>query len=51
MALSAREWAAGSRKVQQIAALGSGMDGKGCWVENVFVDRLSRSLKYDEVYF
>jgi putative transposase len=26
------------------------MDGKGRWVDNVFVERLWRSLKYDEVY-
>lgn len=26
------------------------MDGKGCWVDNVFVERLWRSLKYEEVY-
>lgn len=27
-----------------------GMDGKGCWVDNVFVERLWPSLKYGEVY-
>ena len=26
------------------------MDGKGPWVDNVFVERLWRSLKYEEVY-
>ena len=26
------------------------MDGQGCWVDNVFVERLWRSLKYEEVY-
>ncbi len=26
------------------------MDGKGRWVDNVFVERLWRSLKYKEVY-
>lgn len=26
------------------------MDGKGCWVDNVFIERLWRSLKYEEVY-
>jgi putative transposase len=26
------------------------MDGKGRWVDNVFVERLWRSLKYEEVY-
>ena len=26
------------------------MDGKGCWVDNVFIERLWRSVKYEEVY-
>lgn len=26
------------------------MDDKGYWVDNVFVERLWRSLKYEEVY-
>ena len=26
------------------------MDGKGQWVDNVFVERLWRSVKYEEVY-
>jgi len=26
------------------------MDGKGCWVDNVFIERLWRSLKYDDIY-
>lgn len=26
------------------------MDGKGCWVDNVFIERFWRSLKYEEVY-
>ena len=26
------------------------MDGKGRWLDNVFVERLWRSLKYEEVY-
>lgn len=26
------------------------MDGKGCWMDNVFVERLWRSLKYECVY-
>jgi putative transposase len=38
-----------------IAALGRAgaqisMDGKGCWRDNVFVERLWRSVKYEEVY-
>ncbi len=27
-----------------------GMDGKGCWRDNIFVERLWRSLTYEEVY-
>jgi putative transposase len=26
------------------------MDGKGCWRDNVSVERLWRSIKYEEVY-
>ena len=26
------------------------MDGKGRWVDNVFIERLWRSFKYEEVY-
>ena len=26
------------------------MDGKGCWLDNVFVERLWRSVKYEDVY-
>ena len=26
------------------------LDGKGCWRDNVFVERLWRSIKYEEVY-
>ena len=26
------------------------MDGKGRWIDNVFIERLWRSLKYEEVY-
>ena len=32
------------------AAIRISMDGKGRWVDNVFVERLWRSLKYEEVY-
>ena len=28
----------------------SSMDGRGCWRDNVFVERLWRSVKYEEVY-
>ena len=26
------------------------MDGMGCWGDNVFIERLWRSIKYEEVY-
>ena len=26
------------------------MDGKGKWIDNVFVEKLWRSVKYEEVY-
>ena len=26
------------------------MDGKGCWRDNFFVERLWRTIKYEEVY-
>ena len=26
------------------------MDGRGCWRDNVFVERLWRPVKYEEVY-
>lgn len=26
------------------------MDGKGCWRDNIFVERPWRSVKYEEVY-
>ena len=26
------------------------MDGKGRWIDNVFIERFWRSLKYGEVY-
>jgi putative transposase len=26
------------------------MDGKGCWRDSVFVERLWKSIKYEEVY-
>ena len=26
------------------------MGGKGCWRDNVFVERLWKSIKYEEVY-
>jgi putative transposase len=32
------------------AGVAISMDGKGRWVDNVFVERLWRSVKYEEVY-
>jgi putative transposase len=26
------------------------MDGRGCWRDNVFVERVWKSIKYEEVY-
>ncbi len=26
------------------------MDGQGCWRDNIFVERLWRTVKYEEVY-
>ena len=31
-------------------AIAISMDGKGRWVDNVFVERLWRSVKYEDVY-
>ena len=36
--------------VLKAAGVRISMDGKGRWVDNVFVERLWRSLKYEEVY-
>lgn len=38
--------------VTEVARTGArqSMDGKGCWRDNVFVERLWRSVKYEEVY-
>ena len=30
--------------------IGISMDGKRSWMDNVFIERLWRSLKYEEVY-
>src|SRR6476620_442415 len=34
----------------QDQAIRISMDGRGCWRDNVFVERLWRSVKYEEVY-
>ena len=36
-------------EVQRIGARQS-MDGKGCWRDNVFVERLWKTIKYEHVY-
>ena len=37
-------------KVLQDNDIKISMDGKGCWVDNVFIERLWRSVKYEDVY-
>jgi putative transposase len=34
----------------QANAIAVSMDGRGAWRDNVFVERLWRSVKYEEVY-
>jgi putative transposase len=38
--------------VAEVASVGArqSMDGKGCWRDNVFIERLWKSVKYEEVY-
>lgn len=42
----------GAEFVGEVARIGArqSMDGRGCWRDNVFVERLWRSVKYEEVY-
>ena len=40
----------GFTQVLQDAGVQISMDGKGRWIDNVFIERLWRSLKYEEVY-
>ena len=37
-------------KVLQDAEVAISMDGKGAWRDNVFVERLWRTIKYEEIY-
>jgi len=37
-------------KVLKDAGIRISMDGKGRWIDNVFIERLWRSLKYEEIY-
>jgi putative transposase len=32
------------------AGVAISMDGKGRWIDNIFIERLWRSVKYEEVY-
>jgi putative transposase len=34
----------------QVHSIRISMDGKGCWRDNVFVERLWKTIKYEEVY-
>lgn len=42
----------GAEFVAEVTRIGArqSMDGRGCWRDNVFVERLWRSVKYEEVY-
>ena len=42
----------GAEFVAEVTRIGArqSMDGKGCWRDNVFVERLWKSVKYEEVY-
>lgn len=37
-------------KVLQENGIPISMDGRGCWMDNVFIERLWRSLEYENVY-
>ncbi|WP_265593325.1 integrase core domain-containing protein, partial [Verrucomicrobium sp. BvORR034] len=37
------------KRVEELGARIS-MDGKGRWMDNVFIERLWRSVKYEEIY-
>ena len=36
--------------VLKAAGVKISMDGRGCWMDNVFIERLWRSLKYEYIY-
>ena len=46
------EWKSGAAFTHELKTRGIAisMDGKGSWRDNVFVERLWRSIKYEEVY-
>ncbi len=37
-------------KILKDAEIAISMDGKGAWRDNVFVERLWRTIKYEEIY-
>jgi len=37
-------------EVLQAAEIAISMDGKGAWPDNIFVERLWRTVKYEEIY-
>ena len=37
-------------KILKDAEIAISMDGRGAWRDNVFVERLWRTIKYEEVY-
>ena len=39
-----------STEVLKKAEIAISMDGRGAWRDNVFVERLWRSIKYEEIY-
>ena len=34
----------------ECAGVHMSMDGRGCWMDNVFIERLWHSLKYEDTY-
>jgi putative transposase len=44
--LTSEEWLAPLKA----AGIAISMDGKGRWIDNVFIERLWRSVKYEEIY-
>ena len=40
----------GSTSVLKAHGVAISMDGKGRWIDNVFIERLWRSVKYEDIY-
>ena len=36
--------------VRETHGIALSMDGKGCWRDNVFIERFWKTLKYEEIY-